>query len=281
MVWRVTGDGQIPEGVYFAFNNKRYSFFSLLKWYWYKSNAKALICCNKYKGMRKLRKEQVSLYLSHGSKIKKTKKHNYCPGTSVDYINVQSHFFDEITCSEYETKMNQLIYLGYPRCDWFYVPNEIRDRLSIIGITGDYIIWLPTFRKHVEKEERNVHSKKYDNLGIPLLYSEKMILECNDFLKGKNLHIIYKPHPVQDISTLLKINLSNIHVIDDKLLNKIDVQLYQVIAESKALISDYSSVYFDYLLLNRPIATTIDDIEEWKQGEGFAYDVENMCRVRY
>jgi CDP-glycerol glycerophosphotransferase (TagB/SpsB family) len=44
------------------------------------------------------------------------------------------------------------------------------------------------------------------------------------------------------------------------------------------LISDYSSVYFDYLLLDRPIATTVDDKEQWKEGEGFAYDVESIFK---
>ena len=33
-------------------------------------------------------------------------------------------------------------------------------------------------------------------------------------------------------------------------------------------------MYFDYLLLNRPIITTTDDIEEWKKMTGFAFDLD-------
>lgn len=277
MVWLVTGNSPIPEGVDFTFNYGQTGFLRLLKWYGYRFRAKALISCNRYKKMGSTRKGQISLFLAHGCKMKKTKKHNYCPGAVVNYVNMQSHFFDEITCCEYEVQKHQLVYLGYPRCDWFYINNKISAQLVKIGVTAEYVIWLPTFRKHV-KAKRDVHSEKYESMGIPLIYNKEMLLECNDFLKEKNLHIIYKPHPVQDVTNLKKVQLSNIHIINDETLFDLDLQLYQVIAESKALISDYSSVYYDYLLLDRPIATTIDDMNQWKQGEGFAYDVESIFK---
>ena len=39
--------------------------------------------------------------------------------------------------------------------------------------------------------------------------------------------------------------------------------LYELLAQTDALITDYSSVYFDYLLTDRPIALTIADKEEY------------------
>jgi len=49
-----------------------------------------------------------------------------------------------------------------------------------------------------------------------------------------------------------------------------------LLAFSEALITDYSSVYFDYLLLNKPMATTLDDVDCWKKGNGFAFDLEKL-----
>lgn len=280
MIWMTSKTSVPQKGVDDVFFYNDNSFQNLLKGYFYRARAKAFITCNRFPKMGSLKKNQVSLFLAHGSKTKKTRRDNYnsSPGLVVDYINVQSHFFDKVTCYEFQAEEKQLVYLGYPRCDWFYKDNPIQNNLSKIGVKGDYLIWLPTFRKH-KKQARDVHSEKYDSLGIPLVYSEEKLKELNEFLAKKNLHIIFKPHPVQDISGLTKIKLTHIHIINDEVLSGIGVQLYQVIAESKALISDYSSVFFDYLLLNKPMATTIDDIDQWKKGEGFAYDLESMYRV--
>ena len=89
---------------------------------------------------------------------------------------------------------------------------------------------------------------------------------------------------MQDVRGLVSEKLTNLILITDETLRRADLQLYEVIAASEALITDYSSVFFDYLLLDRPIATTTDDIESWKEGRGFAFDLESMynkatCRV--
>jgi CDP-glycerol glycerophosphotransferase (TagB/SpsB family) len=65
-------------------------------------------------------------------------------------------------------------------------------------------------------------------------------------------------------------------IIRDSDLQSIGIQLYQLLAYSEALITDYSSVYFDYLLLDRPMATTLDDVDCWKKGNGFAFDLEKL-----
>ncbi|MBQ8484707.1 MAG: CDP-glycerol glycerophosphotransferase family protein [Bacteroidaceae bacterium] len=275
MVWMTSEKSVKAKGVDDVYYRDKKDFYNRQKRRVYRFLAKALISCNRYKKMGSVRAGQVSLFLAHGSVTKdmKRKGFNYNPGVIVDYIDNQSHYFDDVMCYQYEAKKEQLVYLGYPRCDWFYKENNIVDQLKKIDIEGDYLIWLPTFRKN-KTETRDVHSEKYENLGIPLIYTVEKLVECNDFLCQHNLHIIFKPHPIQDISTLTKTSLSNIHIISDEILNKLGLQLYQVIAGSKALISDYSSVFFDYLLLDRPMATTVDDVEQWKDGEGFAYDLE-------
>ena len=41
---------------------------------------------------------------------------------------------------------------------------------------------------------------------------------------------------------------------------------------TSALITDYSSVFLDYYLLNRPVAFTINDYEEYKDKRGFVFE---------
>ena len=42
------------------------------------------------------------------------------------------------------------------------------------------------------------------------------------------------------------------------------------------LITDYSSVFYNYLLLNRPIAFTEDDIQAYGSNRGFAVDINKF-----
>ena len=50
------------------------------------------------------------------------------------------------------------------------------------------------------------------------------------------------------------------------------LQLYDILNKFDAMISDYSSITFDYLHLNRPIGYTLDDFDEYEKSRGFAYE---------
>ena len=48
-----------------------------------------------------------------------------------------------------------------------------------------------------------------------------------------------------------------------------------------AMITDYSAAYYEYILLNRPIAISIDDLEEYSQKIGFSIDFFDIIRGQY
>ena len=56
-----------------------------------------------------------------------------------------------------------------------------------------------------------------------------------------------------------------------------------MLGSSDALITDYSSVYFDYLLLDKPIGFTVDDMELYIKDRGFIFNnpEEYMPGKRY
>ena len=257
-----------PNQLYYNSQNtwQQIRFFFLIR------TCGAIVTCDRF--FKSHYDGQISLYLAHGSKTKKTRG-IYEPGPIVDFVNLQSHFFDSVAEYDYRARKEQLVYLGYPRCDWLYKNVDLSAFLKKIGVTGKYIIWLPTFRKN-KAFKLDAHSELFDNMGIPLIYNEEMLRSLNEFLIGRDYHIVYKPHPAQDVRTLTRMRLSNIHIINDEYLHEQGVQLYQMIAKSSALITDYSSVYYDYLLLDKPIATTLDDVETWKSARGFAFDLESM-----
>ena len=268
-IW-IVSDGASNKKNVILKNPKNY--FQKLKSIYYKNVADCVISCNML--IPKERKGQLAVFLSHGSKTKKTK--GICEiGNSVDYVLCQAHFFDDVIKYEYDLKQSQLVYLGYPRCDYLYNKHKNIHRAIGINENSNYIIWLPTFRTNAAFAEYDTVSD-YDKIGMPIIYSVEELIALNRLLCDNDIYIVFKPHPAQEISTLKAITLSNILIIDDKWIKDRGLQLYEVISESSALITDYSSVFFDYLLLDRPIATTTDDLDKWKEKRGFAFDLEAM-----
>ena len=56
------------------------------------------------------------------------------------------------------------------------------------------------------------------------------------------------------------------------MLEENDVRFYTLLNQTDALITDYSSVFFDYLLIDKPIAFTVDDIDSYSDNRGFVFD---------
>ena len=83
-----------------------------------------------------------------------------------------------------------------------------------------------------------------------------------------------KPHFAQDISYITNLNLSNILFINDAFFTKNQISSYEFVGNCDALITDYSSIYYDFMLCDKPIALVWEDIEEYKQNPGFAIGVE-------
>lgn len=61
-------------------------------------------------------------------------------------------------------------------------------------------------------------------------------------------------------------------LLDTESLNEQLMTIYHIMNAFDVLVTDYSSVYVDYLLLNRPIIFSCPDIEEYKKDRGFVVE---------
>lgn len=238
----------------------------------YFRRAKYLIWDNE--PIEKLNQRQVSIYLTHGFPAIKNVKGLINIPESCDYFIMTSKNLENYAKEQFSIKNNtKFIYAGLPRNDLLFQQNN-----EITKVTSQkynkVIIWMPTFRKS-KFEDRNDTNKKL-NLGIPLINSINEFKKLNSVLEENNDLLILKIHGGQDQSILKVKNLSNIKIItieDEKNLN---INLYKLISNTDALLTDYSSIAFDYLLLDKPIGYIIDDINEYKLGFGFDNIFEMM-----
>ncbi len=248
-------------------NNKR-NLIQHLRYILILKNTKFILFSNR--SIPKVNPKTISIYLNHGTPLKKVKNIKLI-SDDVDYALCASPFCIDITEDQLHLKKKQLICIGNPRDDTLFLTDR-KIKQSKLGYKNNekIIIWLPTFRQNVTTKRKD--SNFIFPLGIPIIYNESQLNQLNKLLKEKNIVILLKPHPVQDLSIINSKKLSNIQVINDNDLMKKDIELLELFAITDGLITDYSSVYFEYLLTNKPIAFTLDDYKEYSLSKGFVFD---------
>lgn len=214
----------------------------------------------------KVRPEQMSLYCTHGiGGLKNVHGKIWIPKT-VDYILASTEEYNPILAYQFSLPYpnKRFVSLGYPLDDLLYEKDKSEIRKITQKNFSKIVLWMPTFRKH--KSGDRVDGTKEQPLGIPLLRNINDYNELNAFLSKRNMLLIIKLHPMQDIQNIAISSLSNIEVLDADSVKAKRIDNYRLMRCTDALISDYSSAAADYLHLDRPIAYVFDDIDEYKLG---------------
>lgn len=240
------------------------SILSRLKYKYYSARAKVLVYCNGV--IPKKNEKQISFFLCHGSKSKMTRGSYEAP-KDLDYILVQADMFREATKYGYNlSERTQMVTLGYPRNDDLLTEHNI-DRRKLFGKDFEkLIVWYPTFRQHWNGK------KNVSSITLPVIHDETAACTINEKAKELGVLIALKPHFVQDVSYIKNQEFSNIVIINDDFLSEKNIRSYQLLSVCDSLLTDYSSVYYDYLLCNKPIGLVWEDYEEYKAEQGFALD---------
>lgn len=229
------------------------------------------ICTSKYRifdnhTIQKVRPDQVSVYLTHGSFGLKNFKGNIGLPPNLDYCLCPSQYVAPILADQFMISSPEKvqIILGYPTHDIFY-SNEPGDLKKITDHEfKKVILWMPTFRKH-RMHIRN-DSKGNLPLGIPVFYNMNELQSLNEILRRHNSLLIIKIHPKQELESTLVESLSNIMVLNGITVKKYGIDNYRLMKDTDALISDYSTAAYDYLHAGKPVAYSMDDVNDYKLG---------------
>lgn len=261
IVWLLKNNkpNNLPENVECFFLHK-----PNLKKNYYICRAKYLLFDNTI--IDKVSANQKSFYLTHGAiSLKNTKGLCNIPA-SIDYVLSPSENYDSILSDQLslEYPNNKMIHLGYPAEDVYF--NNITDEVNKIT-NNKYkkkILWMPTFRKG---KNNRVDSKLELNFGIPLIESIEMFEELDRVLRDLDILLIIKIHPMQDLDTIVNLKeTGNIKVLTGITAKELRIDNYRLMSNVDAIISDYSSVAYSYLLLNRPIGFVLSDLKYYKLG---------------
>lgn len=216
--------------------------------------------------MPKLRDDQIVVFCSHGAGGLKNVKNNMRIPENINYILGQSKEYATIEAEQLSISPDdkRLVSIGYPSQDVFY-DNDYEEIKKVTKRKfKKVILWMPTFRKGGGYNRND--SSKEQKLGIPLIQSIDSYNYINNILKELDILLIIKIHPKQNLEDLKIGDLSNIIVLTGEKVKTINVDNYKLMKCTDALISDYSSVAYEYLQLDKPLAYVLDDMNEYKIG---------------
>jgi CDP-ribitol ribitolphosphotransferase len=222
------------------------------------------------------RKETISIQLWHACGA--FKKFGYSIkdkpfGPSSDYLKivpVHSNYDYAIVSSAeavphfaeaFHMDQSQVLPLGVPRTDYFF--NETKLRSLVKDFLQNYpelkekkkLLYAPTFRGSGHHQEAS---------NIPLdLQTFKQNMDEDEAVLFVHLHPYMRNH---------------VDLKDDSFFYDLTdrYSLYDLMVLSDALITDYSSVIFEYSLLKKPIYFYCPDLEEYMKERDFYYPFESF-----
>lgn len=246
-----------------------------LKWADFKriNRARYIFLTHQFLYARAPRKQKY-INLWHGlayKKIQSLRPYDGIPAQA-DYTISGSAMTQRLNAKIFDVPEKSVWITGLPRNDVMLRSMRQKDDLmSKIDINFDeytkVMIWMPTYRRTDEKASIEIQSDRFDPFGIGDfdLHAFNEILRKNKVLCLMKTHHILKPKNEVE-------SYSNLYNINDAWLAEQGVLLYQLLACTDALISDYSSVMIDYMLLDRPIFCLATDLENYKKTQGLIFE---------
>ncbi|MGG1071853.1 CDP-glycerol glycerophosphotransferase family protein [Priestia megaterium] len=168
-----------------------------------------------------------------------------------------SKYYTSIYKKCFRLKDCQIKVIGYPRMEFLRNSQKFKKTQNPFHMPSDsehkIYLYAPTFRDYESRD----------------IISENLLKKLNEIMITKNALFYIKLHPFdkRDINIA---EYSNIQIIE----SNIDVQECLVYVDY--LITDYSSIFLDFMVLDKPILLFCYDLEEYKEKRGFLIDFETI-----
>ncbi|MEQ5756553.1 MULTISPECIES: CDP-glycerol glycerophosphotransferase family protein [unclassified Providencia] len=165
-----------------------------------------------------------------------------------------SDFWCSILSSAFKVNKENFIICSFPRTDIFFDNIDLQKIYLEFEKEAQKIIFKPTKRKKIllMPTFRDNGTDYFKASGIQLD-------DLSRFAESNNLIFYIKLHPSDHFSST-KADLKGV-----KIITNVVSDIYPYLNTFDLLVTDYSSIYLDYVLLNKPLLFYPFDIIEYKQ----------------
>lgn len=179
----------------------------------------------------------------------------------VDIMTAQSEYEADIFSRVFNIPRNKFILCGLPRNDILAnYSKEYRDRLRItLGIPDGkkVILYMPTFREY-EKDD-----------SMQCVLTPPLDLQKWERALGENYVFLFRAH--YEVAKAMDIQ-------DNCFIQNVTnyPSLEHLMIVSDILISDYSSAFFDYSIMDKPMLYFTYDYDEYASKRGMYFDIREL-----
>lgn len=262
-VWVVNSFQVIPDE-FRSMNNIIFVKKDSDAYFKYITSAKYLICNSTFQPYVVRKKDQLYLQTSHGIFYKTVGRDSASTPIGVagstrnllqaTHIIVPNEYMAEKQPKSYSIKginNGEIAKIGYPRIDVTLNATE-EDKQKIISklqvtTSKKIVLYAPTWRGSTKSDNRFDSTK--------LIYDLKMLAELD-------ANIVFRGHTITN--KLLK----GVEIPDNVIIPPPDIQTNELLSVADVLISDYSSVFFDYLVTEKPVIHYLYDVDVYTKERG-------------
>ena len=278
-VWVIDdfSDNEPWMGLYRDDPNVKFIKFQSVEYREYLATAKYLINNVSFPGYFTKRKEQIFVDTWHGIPLKtigfdipagKVSAGNTVRNfLAADYLIAPNHFMTEIYENAFKMKNlypGKILEIGQPRNDsYFHTDREaIFKKLQMAGVEADpkkkLILYAPTWK-----------GSRYSSPDTSLDAYEKMIRTIEENVDTREYQVLVKPHQIVYYHIKDTVGITGQYI-------PATVDTNELLRATDVLISDYSSIYFDYLVSKKPILFFIPDLAEYKNYRGLYFGIDKL-----
>jgi CDP-glycerol glycerophosphotransferase (TagB/SpsB family) len=211
---------------------------------------------------RSRRKTFVNLW--HGMPVKRLEPEPAVARRQTDLVTVTSRLHGDHLRETWGVGREVVVETGLPRNDRMVRAATESPPLALDEIAGErpLVVWLPTYRRSVTGDIR-LDGDEFGNCFEFPGADDASVAALADRL---GVQVLVKPHPMAP--PVVTGSSRGLTVWDDAALADRELTLYEVLGHATVLLTDHSSVWVDYLLVDRPLVFTIGDLERYADTRG-------------
>jgi CDP-glycerol glycerophosphotransferase len=183
------------------------------------------------------------------------------PPRHFDAIAVSNQNSKILRVAEFQVRPDNIHVIGTPRQSTL-LQSPRSDRVSRLKGGQPWVLFVPTYRQPTRGPMMGVFEATQEDLNAEMAGLDDLVRE-----RGAVLWV--RPHPLTDPSTVA---MPNARLATDAVLQELGVTFYDLLAATDVLVTDYSSVWVDFLLLDKPVVGFCPDIEKYRTARGLALE---------